>query len=158
MLPIKFWGYIQGITWVISMGMQQSTLYRFYFGEWWLRWLWPKYTCCSYRSNARKEINLVSPPKLCQQFETNGTQQPRNWKSYPQFYYDRFKVWRYNLLMWIISLGFKEFWFASHNAILLFHISGDMVNVFYDSGTDDTPLTSSSSVRNFFTGFRISPE
>ena len=32
------------------------------------------------------------------------------------------------------------------------------MNVFYADGTDDTPLPSAVSARNFFTGFRISPE
>ena len=39
----------------------------------------------------------------------------------------------------------------------LFYL-GDLVDVFYNAGTDDTPLVSNSVPYNTFTGFRIAPE
>ena len=36
--------------------------------------------------------------------------------------------------------------------------SGDLVDVFYSSGTSDTPVVSNSAAYNTFTGFRIAPE
>ena len=36
--------------------------------------------------------------------------------------------------------------------------SGDIVDVFYTGGTDDTPVLNNGVAYNTFTGFRIAPE
>ena len=36
--------------------------------------------------------------------------------------------------------------------------AGDVVNVVYTAGIDDTPVSSNSMPHNTFTGFRIAPE
>ena len=36
--------------------------------------------------------------------------------------------------------------------------SGDIIQVWYDAGTDDTPVLSNNLNYNMFLGFRIAPE
>ena len=49
-------------------------------------------------------------------------------------------------------IGFFPYFFWKTN------ITGDVIQVQYDSGTDDTPVNSNGYNYNLFSGFRVAPE